>query len=108
MRLTASLLSLGFQSIASGVLKLWNSANAFATTIQQPTISADTTITLPNATSTLSTTNLAETITAVKTFSTAPVLNALPTGTAVSNTSTASTIATRDANGNLSMNNWVN
>jgi len=108
MRLTPSLVSFGFQSIASGILKLWNSANAFATTIQQPTIAADTTITLPNATSTLATTNLAETITAVKTFSTAPVLNALPTGTAVSNTSTASTLAARDANGNISMNNWVN
>lgn len=50
----------------------------------------------------------ADTITGVKTFSTAPVLNALPTGTAVSNASTASTLVARDANGNISMNNWVN
>ena len=102
-RLTNTLASFGFQSIASGVLKLWNSGNAFATTIQQPTIAADATITLPNATSTLATTNLAETITAVKTFSAAPVLNALPTGSAVTSASTASTLMTRDANGNANV-----
>lgn len=58
--------------------------------------------------SNISTVGSADTITGVKTYSTAPVFNALPTGTAVSNTSTASTLAARDANGNLSMNNWVN
>lgn len=50
-----------------------------------------------------------DTITGTKTFSTAPVLNALPTGTAVvSGSSTASTLVARDANGNISMNNWIN
>lgn len=48
-----------------------------------------------------------DTITAVKTFSSAPVFNALPTGTAVASASTASTLASRDANGNLSAVNLI-
>ena len=48
-----------------------------------------------------------DTITGAKTFSTAPVFNALPTGTAVANAATASTLVSRDANGNTSVVNLI-
>lgn len=46
-------LSLWFSAIASGILKLYNSANAFIATIQNGTMAGNATITLPNASSTL-------------------------------------------------------
>jgi hypothetical protein len=58
------------------------------------------TMTFPATATTLAGLAQAATWTSAQTFSTAPVFNALPTGTAVASASTASTLMSRDSNGN--------
>lgn len=79
-------------------------AGAFALTL---TSTAATNSTFPSGTHTLAGLDVAQTWSAVQTYSSAPVFNALPTGSAVASAATASTIATRDANKNLTAGQFI-
>lgn len=78
MRITNTGITIGYQSVASGTIALYNSGNAFNTSIIQGTIAGNAVITLPNATATLATIGLTETL-SNKTF-VAPALGTIASG----------------------------
>lgn len=79
-------------------------AGAFALTL---TSTATTNSTFPSGTHTLAGLDVAQTWSAVQTYSSAPAFNALPTGTAVASAATASTLMSRDSNGNTNANLFI-
>lgn len=66
-----------------------------------------TTMTFPSTNATIARTDAAQTFTGVQTFSNAPSFGALPTGSGVASAATASTLAARDANANLTADNFI-
>lgn len=65
-----------------------------------------TVMTFPTTTATIARTDAAQTFTGIQTMTT-PVVNGLATGTGVAATATASTLATRDANKNLTAGGFI-
>lgn len=68
MRITNTGITIWYQSIATGTITLYNSGNAFNTSIVQGTLAANTVITLPGATDTLIWRATVDTFTGAKTF----------------------------------------
>lgn len=98
-----SKLTLGVAGTSVGAVA-FNNATSGSITLQPVTGAlGSVTLTMPATTGTLALLSLAQTWTAVQTYSSAPVFNALPTGTAVASAATASTIMTRDSNGNTNV-----
>jgi hypothetical protein len=80
-----------------------NSKNTYL--IAGPSTASDSTIIFPGVSGTLAT--LAGTETFTNKTLTTPVINGLPTGTGVASAATASTLVSRDANANISADNFL-
>ncbi len=91
------------------VITLPNASSTLPIFGQQITFSGPTaarTITLPDANFTAARTDAGQTFTGSNTFN-ALVFNNLPSGAGVASAATASTLVSRDANANITANNWL-